>query len=217
METRECFGWPVAASALTEVLLWIEDRLDLNESAFVRLVGAREILNRMNGGRDLQGEDVVIYTASIAATLTGACCDQDILAVSSQKVVRVLNEIAADNGANTLILKEKSALIDDPVTRQSRKSAVQKELNDDADLEQVEQEIIKRRTELIVSYAAPTLSKRLYDKVARVWGKPIVLVQLPYTESVNPVAGVNDCLVNAKLHTKLALLALSGRLSSENR
>lgn len=219
METHDCFGWPVAASALTDILLWVEDCLDLDQRAFVRLVGARDILTRMNGYRDIHGEDLVVYTASIAATLTSACCDKDILAVSARKVVRVLHEIASDNGINTLVLSdyELPEGVDQWKQRMQKTSVVYDQLREEEDLALIEESIVTRRTELVISYASPLLTKRLYDKFTKIWAKPLTVVQLPYTGHASPKAVWSEKIINAKLHSKLAILALSGNFSSESK
>lgn len=180
MEIIEWRGWKVSVSPLTEILLWLEDRMEEATPTFVQMVGKRELWKHLKSKDAEFHEGLVVFTSAFEASLASFLKPSCMTSVSPEIFTRLLIEMAQDNGHNILFLDgydgSERSFVRDLALQSGRLRSLSEILHSQNDLEKV---VIETRAEVIVSEWSREKALASYQHLTERHGQRHVWIQLP--------------------------------------
>lgn len=193
---------------MTDILLWLEDQMEDERSAFVHLVAKSELSTKLCC-RELDGEgEVMLFTSHFTAHLASILFPEKFTAVKPNLFVDFLLEMAQDNAHNILILESlnQNGLASNFGKSTTRGPKFLRE--EESSTDELELLIIESRIELVISQWDYTTSKTTYQRITERFGKSLMWIQMPCDGKAKGTPYHIDRWQELQLHFRLMRMAM---------
>ncbi|MCH2197817.1 MAG: hypothetical protein MK081_03475 [Flavobacteriales bacterium] len=173
-------------SEITEVLLWLEEQLDEEQSTFLKLAGVKDLVRNQPS---LSSQFTLLTDAALAWFLS---IDRQrvFTAIKPEKFVPIILEMSSDNSCSTLLLSEKGGkLIGSKAFSKRKRKTRTFDARRHSNHELIET-IVSNKIEFVVSEWNDERAERLFNHLVNKLGKPLVWVQLPQRQLNTEVQSV---------------------------
>lgn len=199
-------GASVVKAPLTDLLLWIESKMEEEEGAFIQCIGSHEIEQLLHGNPLIVDADALLFTSPLFKNIASFSSETPFTMVNEKYFLQLLLELAADNALNIAFLTNGEELPVDEKFLYGRRVAMYDCMKMSA--KEVAQELYLQRTDLVIS------SWELKDSMNAYHGsqqgkKNVLWIQLPGSEKTEKVPIANKL----SLKWKEAMLAYQLLLS----
>ena len=207
-------GLQVVTSPLTDLLLWIEDRLDNEHATFIQCMGVSELNSILQGNTLEIDAHAVLINSAFLGNVISLSGNAAVKAVDVPYFSTILMDMALDNRCKMAKVSPEGKV--ESLSGHRSNCHWQELFTNAGSIDELQQRLIESRAELVVSEWDASESPRLFEEISRI-RRGMVWLQLPQGTATSE--DVSVVLKKKVQEAKLAyqLLVMRSLLSSKSK